>query len=129
MDIGQDVFFGEDRVGSIQLHSSGLYYDIISTVSGVCKQMMVLWAQTDHGLERIGLLAPYATGCRLVTKIAKKRLGQGSVHFFVAEKTQELPGELELLDENSAFSHLKDLTEGVFVRRGDEAGVLFRIEK
>lgn len=129
MDIGQDVFFGEDRVGVVQLHSSGLYYDLTSTVSRVCKQMMVLWVRTDHGLERIGLLAPYATGYRLVTKIAKKRLGQGSVHFFVAAKTQELPGELELLDENSAFRRLKDLTEGIFVRRGEQAGILFRIEK
>lgn len=129
MDSKYDVYMGKDRVGTVKLSICGLYCIISCTCDSVGQNIAVLWAETDHGLEKLGLLIPDDFGLGIEKKMPVKKLGQGSIRFFVTERNHAQHEDTVLLDPKCPFTRLRDLTKGRFVRHDKQISILFVCEK
>ncbi len=129
MEARYDVFMGDRRIGTLQLREAGLYYQLSCICSLEKKDMHELWCETAHGNEKLGVLIPDDIGCGIHTKIPRRRLGQGSIRFYVAPRTAPHSVSVEPLDPHVPFCRIMDLATARFVRRGNDAGILFSDEK
>lgn len=129
MEAQYDVHMENLRVGTVQLMEEGLYCRIRCTCRFAKQELYDLWAQTDHGNEKLGLLIPAGSQYEIEMKIPKKRLGQGNVGFFAVPRNPKPDGIFVKLDPSAPFARIKDLPNGRFARCNGEAGILFPEEK
>ena len=75
---------GKESVGKVQLLQQGLYCRVICHCQASAEEVYRLYAEVDGRRENIGIPVPEGDGLVLDRKIPAKRLGEGTIRFFLS---------------------------------------------
>ena len=126
------VRFGNQDVGKVQVSREGLYYRFFCRcrISGdvVCRLAVVCGEKE----EILGVVVPVEEGFGLEKKLPAKRLGEGTMEFFlitkgsapIRETRQE--GKFVPIYPEEPFAYIAQLKQAFFVRQNGQAGLLIK---
>lgn len=114
------AFLGEEIVGTVDLRTNGLYYDIQAKcrLSGqvVCRLVASAGAQTVN----LGILVPENDSFCISARIARRKLDEGELTFRVCPKNQPTEYPVIILRPEEPFRYLDRLTRGYLRIEGDQ---------
>ena len=121
-----ELKFGGQTVGRVQVQKQGLYYAFTCRCrmpGEVISRVMVRCGDRETGL---GILVPMGDGFGLDTKIAAKKLGQGSPEFSVVPNRPQLTQKFIPIKPEEPFSYIERLKEAYLARQGEQVGAVLR---
>ncbi len=118
-----DVMLRGTKVGQVQVTKEGLYYrfQCRCRLSGDICRLVVRW---DGEEEKLGILVPDGDGYFLDTRLPAKRLGQGSLRFFVEPNRAVLTGRFVPIYPEEPFSYIEKLKTAYLTRQGGQIGII-----
>ena len=132
MENTYSVRFGNQDVGKVQVKREGLYYRFFCRcrLSGdvVCRLVAVCGGKE----ENLGVVVPVEDGFGLDKKIPAKRLGEGTMEFYLATKIgvprmeNRMPGNFVAIYPEEPFAYIARLKDAFFVRQNGQAGVIIK---
>ncbi len=125
MEGSYDVFFGNEKIGRIQLRRQGLYYHYTCRCARFTESMYDVYC----GSQRLGLLIPKDGQLILDGKLPVKKLEQGSASFLVKPKHAPMSEHFVPLCPQEPFSYLRNLQSAYLETRGGQLGVVMKNEK
>lgn len=121
-----EMHFGGRAVGKAQVDRLGLYYrftcrcrmpgEVISRVVVRCGDV-----KTD-----LGILVPTGDGFGLDTKVAVKKLGQGSPEFLVVPNHPEVKDKFIPIKPEEPFSYIERLKDAYLARQNGQLGMVIK---
>lgn len=120
-----EVYFGDDRIGTIRLSRRGLYYDLNCRCRNCGDEMMELVAKGRDFQEKLGILAPVEDGIGLERKIPVKHLREEVLRFFVIPRNTDTQ-HLVLVEQNEPFPYLQKLQYAYLAEAGDRPVIGFK---
>ena len=124
MEGNYGVYFGSQLAGKVQVIRQGLYYRFICRcqLSGdvVCR----LLVSCGDRQENLGVVVPMDGGFGLDTKLAVKRLGQGTMAFQLRPKHEVAEGRFVPIYPEEPFAYIERLKEGFLARKDGQLGVI-----
>lgn len=115
MDRYYDVYLDNRIIGSVTTAQQGLFCYLSCRCSLPDDKMYKLFAQIKEEILDFGLLYPINDSFGINTKAPLRKLGQGSIRFFVSPKDG-----IEVcvpLNSPSAFPHLSQLEQCRFIMK------------
>ena len=126
------VRFGNQDVGKVQVSREGLYYRFFCRcrISGdvVCRLAVVCGDKE----EILGVVVPVEEGFGLEKKLPAKRLGEGTMEFFLITKGSapiretRKEGKFVPIYPEEPFAYIAQLKQAFFVRQNGQAGLLIK---
>lgn len=126
------VSLGSQTVGKVQVLRQGLYCRFICrcALSGdvVCRLKVVCGGKE----ENLGVVVPMDGGFGLDTRIPAKRIGQGSMEFYLAPKgiapveRVKPAGQFVPIYPEEPFAYIARLKQAFFAIQNGQAGVIIK---
>lgn len=126
LDGNYDVYIGDKAVGKVYVCTEGLYlrFQCRCDLSGeVISQLQV--ACGNH-VESLGILIPMGHEFGLETRIPAKRLGQGSLRFFVKPRHREFHGQYIPIAPEEPYRYLSRLKDSYLENRNGRLGIVIK---
>lgn len=106
-----ELKFGGQTVGKVQVAREGLYYRFRCRCrlpgDGVCRVLV----RCGEAQESLGILTPTGDGFGLETRLAAKKLGEGSPAFLVVPNRKKLEGKFVPIKPEEPFSYIARLKD------------------
>ncbi len=123
------AYLGGDEIGTVTLKKNGLYYHIDGRCRLSGQVICCLIAQTQTNRINLGTMIPDNGYFRLKSRIAIKKLGEGSLHFIVEPKHPEKDTLFIPLRADEPFTYLQRLSNAYLACRDDIIGIEFQEEQ
>ena len=126
MDGNYELKFGGQTVGKVQVIRQGLYYRFHCRCrmpgDGVCRVKVSCGGRE----ESLGILVPAGDGFGLETRLAAKRLGQGSPEFTVVPNRARLHGKFVPIKPEEPFAYIARLKDAYLAARFGQLGAVIQ---
>lgn len=119
-----EIRMGSDVVGKATVERQGLYYHFSCRcrLSGAVMCRVSVSCGGHH--ENLGVLIPMGDVFGLDTKLAVKRLGEGSLRFMVLPKHQQTQRQFIPVRPEEPFSYITRLQDAFMEIRDGQVGVV-----
>ena len=124
-----EVCLGSMPMGTVHVSRQGLYWHFdcrCSLHSDTMQELILHIGQQTHNL---GLLTPESGTFCLRTKLAAKKIGQGTPKFCLQPRHAPMEGIFVPLHPQEPFRYLHRLEQTYLARRGEEVGLVLPAEK
>ena len=119
-----DVYLGSEVIGKVQVVRQGLYYQFSCRCRLSGDVMYRLGVSCGAKRENLGILVPLGQRFGLDTRLAVKRLGEGSFRFRVLPKHQKAVGQFVPLHPEEPFAYITRLQETFLETRDGQVGLV-----
>jgi hypothetical protein len=118
-----DIFLGRDVIGQANVVRQGLYYQFSCRCKLTSDVMYRLSVSCGGHHENLGVLVPMGDTFGLDTKLAVKRLGEGTLRFQVLPKHQKVAGQFIAVRPEEPFTYITRLQEAFLEIRDGQVGL------
>ena len=124
-----DVLLGMQKMGTVTVSRQGLYWQFSCRCAISGEVMYYLTVQVGSGREKLGILTPVDGQFGLDTKLAMKRLEQGSPAFTLQAKRNGQLGQFIAVRPEEPFAYLHRIEEAYLSTQNQQMGILLPEEK
>ena len=124
-----DVMLGSQKMGTVSVGRQGLYWQFCCRCDLSGEVMYYLTVHVGSSTEKLGLLTPLDGRFGLNTKLAVKRLEQGSPVFVLQPRRSGLSGQFIPVYPEEPFAYLTRLHEAYLATQNQQMGILLPEEK
>ncbi len=123
MEGNYEVLFGGQAVGKVQVIRQGLYYRFHCRCRLTGDVICRLSVQCADRTESLGVVVPLGDGFGLDTKLAAKKLGEGTLRFTLAPKHQK-EGMFVPIYPEEPFAYIQGLKDAYLARKNGQVGLI-----
>ena len=124
-----DVMLGTQKMGTVTVRGQGLYWQFSCRCPLSGEVMYHLTVQVGNSCEDLGILTPLDGQFGINTKLAMKRLEQGSPVFTLHAKRRGQSGLFVPVRPEEPFAYLHRLQEAYLFMQNQQMGILLPEEK
>ena len=125
MEYHYEVYMGSDAVGKVNIIKQGLYYRVLCRCIVPSDTVYRLYAITETGREKLGVLIPDGDGVLLDRKIPVKRLQEFS-RFILSSRSDEDKGRFVPIYPEEPFSYIGQLENAFLEIQNGQVGVCIK---
>ena len=119
-----DVMLGSEKMGTVTVSRQGLYWHFFCSCVLSGEVMYDLVVRLDGRQEKLGLLSPAAGKFELRTKIAAKKLGEGSPVFILRARHSAPDGLFVPVRPEEPFAYLSRLQSAYLRMQEQQIGIV-----
>lgn len=123
MEGNYEIYQGEQRVGTAEVSTEGLYYNFYCRCVLSGETMCRIIVTCDGHIHSLGLPVPEGDAFVLRTRMPVKRLGQGQLQFRVIPKHTQVGGHFIPISPEEPFRYLSRLENAVMQIRDGKPGI------
>lgn len=120
------VYFGNQLAGKVQVQRQGLYYRFHCRCQLTGQVVCRLYVHCGENRENLGVVVPMDGGFGLDTQLPVKRVGEGTLEFFLSPKHDPPRETFVPIYPEEPFAYLSRLKEGFLAHQNGQTGVVFR---
>ena len=115
---------GEENIGNVQVERQGLYYRISCRckLTG-CVRYNLLVVSGENTVD-LGLCVPKDGVFGVDTSIPIKRVGEGTLTFYVRPRHSAIQGKFLRVSPDEPFAYIRRLQQAHLERVGDSIGII-----
>ena len=117
------IVLNSERVGTVQVEKTGLYYLLHCICTFSRAGMYEIYMESEKGTENLGLCVPEGSDFTLTKRIPVKKIPKGELYFIATEKDSKERKILPVL-RDVPFLHLSELDQAVYVFQNNTAGII-----
>lgn len=119
-----DIRLGRDVIGKAEVTRQGLYYLFSCRCKLESDTMYRVTVSCGGHHENLGVLVPMGTEFGLDTKLAVKRLGQGTLQFQALPKHQKSEGQFIIVRPEEPFAYITRLQDAFLKICDGQVGIV-----
>ena len=119
-----DILLGSKIVGKADITVSGLYYQFQCWCELSGDTMYHIRVVCGVKATSLGICVPMSGGFGINTRVPIKRIGEGSLSFYVVPRHMQVDGKFTPIKPDEPFEYLEKLKHARLEIRNGEYGVL-----
>lgn len=117
------VYFGKERVGTVQVYRRGLYWQFVCRCRLYSKSLCRLQVTCCGQQVDLGILVPVQDDFGLEKKLPVKRLGEGTPEFRIRMAGEKPEKQFIPICPEEPFAYISRLKESYLVHRNGALGI------